>query len=466
MNYHIISYQKKSSQISQLSIIKNKDPPNDLLIAKIFYIGYEKYYIDEKNNLSKFSSKNQNSEYIINLIEKNLTIDLIDIENENITYQSKYLVFNYLKHGNISKYLQDIFNPIPECFVQIIAYKLLKGLKTIHEKNVCHNKLDIKNIMFDDKYNPIIIHFREAKEKTDFSEDFIRLAKTLAVIITNGQFKNSQYVQKKGYFMIKTNCQKCIEGNKFWNSCNNKISQEFIDFFKTLAMPNCVHNINELFKNKWFEKINNDSQYFEETEKNLQIFFEDRYQKLLSFIEQEKQNIDVSSIIDTDKSDIFKPNLIDFSNMRSIGPENNKKIKEIKHELKGILFDYVEINLTSNDNFDDNSFFNRFRTELVEALENHPELKKVEINDNEDLGFIMDFNNCIEGQNLGENFDEGEEEKLNLSIEVEILKYIPDDDNTKYYLVMNLLKGDILDYYHYLKIIKDEANTTIQNLTE
>ena len=472
MTYFIIPNKIKGGCNSQVYMIKNKDPPNDLLIAKIFNKGSEADYQHEKEILSLFSIENEKNEYIIHLLDIKINIDLISIEN--INYESKYLVFNYLKHGNLSKYLTDIIEPIPEIYIKVIAYKLLKGLKTIHENKICHNKLEIRNIMFDDKYNPIIIHFKDAIAKEDFSEDFIKLAKILAVLITNGKFKNSKYLPSKNYFLIKTIPQKVIEDKIFWNTFKDVISDDFINFFNMLAKPKSTFTIEDLFNNKWFEDINNDKKKYEEIQKNLENYFEERYKKMLSCQEKEKQIIDLNSIIDSDKINFFNKNLIKYDNItseRSIHDKNeNLKIKEIKFELKGILFDYIKIEILRkfNDSFDTLKFFSEFMNQLSKNLEQYPESKDLEIQKNETMGFKINLGDNYEEQDKSSvNFEDDDEEgKESLIIYVELLKYVPDDeiDLEKYYLTFNLEQGDIFNYYHYLNILKKESQSIINKI--
>ena len=63
---------------------------------------------------------------------------------DHFSPNSNYLVFDYLKHGNLNEYLYNMekYTPFSEKFVKIIGYKLLKGLKKIHHNQICHNKIE------------------------------------------------------------------------------------------------------------------------------------------------------------------------------------------------------------------------------------------------------------------------------------------------------------------------------------
>jgi serine/threonine protein kinase len=95
-------------------------------------------------------------------------------------------------------------NHIKEIYVKLLCYKLLKGLQKCHENNICHNKIDIKNIMFDNDFNPIIIHFSEASliNNKNFNKDFIGLGIVLAKLMTSGKFISYKYDKNKKRFVF------------------------------------------------------------------------------------------------------------------------------------------------------------------------------------------------------------------------------------------------------------------------
>ena len=108
-------------------------------------------------------------------------------------YNSKYILFDYLQYGNLSKYLANNkhMTDIPTQFVKLFCYKILKGLQIMHSKNISHNKLDANNIMFDNDFNPMIIHFSEEfiSDGNNFKNDFKGLGKIAAKMITSGKYE-------------------------------------------------------------------------------------------------------------------------------------------------------------------------------------------------------------------------------------------------------------------------------------
>ena len=286
----------------------------------------------------------------------------------------------------------------------------------------------------------------------------------MAKLITNGKFKNCKYSETEKCFKIKSGQTKLIKDSIFWGSFEKEISKDFINFFNILLFPNSNINIDDLFKHKWLEKINNDKNYYDDVQKKTETFFQNRYNKLVLSENDEPNVIDTSSILNSEESNHFKKNLFDFSNIdfnRSHTDDNSCKleINEIKHELKGILNDYIEIQLIPNDNFDSKNFFFEFMNELEKALNNSDDLEIIWGKDS------MEFTIIKEEKNEKQNSDEiiEDDDNLSLNINLELLKYTDsNEENDKYYLVMNLVQGDILEYYNFLKKIKKEAKQILK----
>ena len=116
------------------------------------------------------------------------------------------------------------------------------AIKNLHEKNICHNAINISNILFDENYNPKIIHFSEAniiEKKTLLNNDLFNLGQTLAKIISLGKLESIIYNKKSKVFKIKEfNKDKLEEESIFWQKIkiidNIIISEQFINFFHLL----------------------------------------------------------------------------------------------------------------------------------------------------------------------------------------------------------------------------------------
>ena len=120
-----------------------------------------KTYIDDNN-------KARNKDILIN--EINILEDLKKGEKNPIQFipylydsnrnanERLYYTIDYFSKGNLLDYIQNS-DKFSERQAKIIFKKIVEGIKFCHNKNICH--LDIKpaNIIFDNKFEPIIIDF-------------------------------------------------------------------------------------------------------------------------------------------------------------------------------------------------------------------------------------------------------------------------------------------------------------------
>ena len=234
-NYRIISDQIGSGIIGKVHQIQLVQQPYTILIAKIFEEKGEEQYNNEKNILSIILNLNiYNNNYIIKLKNIYIILDFINY----FPYNSKYILFDYLQYGNLSKYLSNInqLSDIPEQFTKLICYKLLKGLQILHNNNISHNKIDINNIMFDNNFNPIIIHFSEAfiNHDNNYKNDFRGIGKIIAKMMTSGKYMYLKFNKIKKYFEIIDCAKRKIRETDFWNIFKEKIGKEFTNFFDKL----------------------------------------------------------------------------------------------------------------------------------------------------------------------------------------------------------------------------------------
>lgn len=484
MNYYtIISNQIGSGSIGKVYQIMETNPPNNILIAKIFEDKGNEQYNNERDILTTLTNL-PNNNYIIKIKNLQINIDFSDL----FPYNSNYILFDYLKNGNLSDYLyrMDIFTGISENIIKLISYKLLNGLKIIHENQICHNKIDINNIMFDNDYNPIIIHFSEAFRITNnnFKKDYLGLAKTIGKLMTSGQLKDIRYYSEKKCFLFEDNFKRISSGKKFWIPFEGKISEEFLDFLNILIKSKRTLNIDDLLNNPWLQIIN-DKDKRTEIENNCKKYFQKIYNNMLDIQRNEFTEFNISSIINIPKGNNSLDNqLINAHRSIDISENYNYKleIKKINNEPKGVLFDFIQIIVNSNNDCEKPYFIYNFLFDLEENI------KKIE-NTNisidypeQYLSISVTFKENINNEiNICEEccdedmiiFDEEEENDINnekddLEIKIDLLKYNQNNEvdlyQDKYYLMFNYIQGDICDYYYYLNIIKKKAKLLLNNI--
>lgn len=495
-NYIIISNQIGSGNIGKVYLIKRIEPPHTLLVAKIFEERGNEQYKNEKEILSLFSNLNEPfSDYIIKLRDIEIALNFDNV----FSFNSRYLLFDYLEYGNLSQYLLYMkeYTKFSETYVKLICYKLLKALDIIHKKNICHNKLDINNIMFDNEFNPIIIHFSEAYiTNNSFRKDFQGLAKILAILMTSGGCVDCECIinpkNKKVILVFIDSFRRKIIDRDFWKKYEKEIPKEFITFFNTLMIKKV--NIDDLLKNEWLKEIKYRDEHYIEIENKLKEYCKIRYKNLLNKKENENINVDINSMIDTtnnyinlkSSNSLIENTLNSDRCSENLDEENNifnLEIKNTTKEPKGILFNYIKITINNKEN---KNFIYGLIMELLKELKNLNDGNDANIRidyDNKYLSFNLtiednneingdqienfeDYENCGEDCNNSDyDFDDNEDYKEDLIINLQMVKYKQEDkfdyNFEQYYLMINYIQGEIYDYYYYFDIIKEKVNSKL-----
>ena len=503
MEYVIDSNKLCKSDYCEIYRIRNKNLPNDILIAKIYRDQTNPYYINESQILQVLTHS-QNNEHIVKL--KLDEIKLI-IDNDIFGHNPAYLIFDYLPHQNLVKYIKDgeMKTQINEKMVKCFGYKLAKAIRTIHQNRIIHNKLDIDMIMFDINFDPVIIHFSEGtmheNEITNNKVDLIGFAKILAKLITNGRFVDFKIKIKdsKKYLYLCDNARNLKSPKKFWIPFGDSISEEFKQFFISL-LRNEYLNFNEILNDPWFNGINSDANIEEETRK----YFSGIYEKnILNEKEFSTEKYDYSKVIMTDNKSNEDLSLFSkFSHdMKSESVQNifnifsELPIRETNFELKGMISEYLLIELSNYTNNNNNNFLvqimfklysefseiKEFKDFTVSIEPAQPEenpylsfdinLNKNDENENENIicdeDEFIDDEDCIISDDIEETFEDNEQ---TLMINLELIQLINNnkqknkkDYKDKFYLVFNYKQGEISFYYHLVKIFKEKAKSILKS---
>ena len=322
-NYEICSNPLGNGKNCEVYKIKEKNHPHSILIAKIYENSRRKYYEKEKRILLKISNSNdvEINDYLIHIKNINARLEI----SKQFKADSTLLTFDFLMHGNIQDYisLKSFGKPISEIYIKLLCYKLLLGLKKIHNNNISHNKIDIRNLMFDDNFNPIIIHFGNDIISDNHQNDFLGLGLILVGLISSKKIISYKFNKKQNNYIFRfysTNNyfhESSCEESVFWkileSNKNVIISKEFIDFFHLLVIPDKILNIDELFNNIWLKDI---KIYHKEIEQNFREEFKNNYfflsqsQKLVNNF---NNNSNLNNIINADEmhESISSKSLID-----------------------------------------------------------------------------------------------------------------------------------------------------------
>ena len=177
MQYVIVSNELCNCTNCKVHIIQNYPNTGESLIAKIFLNPNDQNYENE-HRIFQILLQAQNTTNIVRLRNNNIHL----IHGDEFGPNPRYLFFEFLNHGKLSKYIDSENTPqFTEEMVKFIGYRLLLALQTLHNNHIAHNKLDMENIMLNQTFDPIIIHFKEAianvNQNNEFNDDFERLDK-------------------------------------------------------------------------------------------------------------------------------------------------------------------------------------------------------------------------------------------------------------------------------------------------
>ena len=302
MEYKICSNQIGDGASGKVYKIKGVQEPYPIYILKKYEPPNIQKYEKEKLALAM---TNDDLEPNNNFLLKEKKIEIALTNSDLLAQQnSRYFVFDYLSHGELSEYIYMFKNKnIDEKFVKLLCYKILIALKRCHELDICHNKICPKNIMLDDDFNPIIIHLSEVTMNNEsYKKDYKNLGLVLGNMITSGYFKAISFSEKKNSYFVKTNnnhnsTKSYIEEEKFWEYLNEmsniKVSEEFKTFFDILVKSKNDLNVDDLLQNEWFNDIKQNQKIIED---NLKKEFSNYYNKIKASEKIERYNFDLKAI--------------------------------------------------------------------------------------------------------------------------------------------------------------------------
>ena len=304
---------------SEIFIISEIENPSNKYICKIYNKLNDKYYRNENTILEMLNERTKNnttSKYIIENFSNTGKI-LPDPSINFLTDQ--YFIFKFYVKGKLEDYLINQLNIIKEIFIKLICYKILKGIQYCHDCNICHNNLNITNIVFDENFTPIIIDFSDSinlNSNINFNREeiikyknknFFNLATILLNLITDGkkELMKKYLPNRKGknFFIVENGKNgKKIEEKEFWKMIKNNsfknISNDFIDFFTVLINPKQELNASFLInKYEWLKEFKDDfnninNGYIQKIEKQFFIDFQSRYE-YISNLKKEPQNLNI-----------------------------------------------------------------------------------------------------------------------------------------------------------------------------
>ena len=372
-----------------------------------------------------------------------------------------YYVIDFISKGNLYYYLERHNYDLPERYAKLIFKKIVKGILFCHNRNICH--LDIKplNIIFDKKFNPIIIDFglsdfikNEKKEEIIYKgnkgtreykcpemwgklsykgieSDIFSLGVVLFNLVTGKiGFLTSKKTDKYYNLIINNN------GNydSYWNKIKSQIDKEFSDEFKELYLNMVAFNpserpsIENILNSEWLKEINNLNK---DEENKLENEVNEYLEKLYKDIKDENEEIEIAEKINEEGYSARG------GDNEVIYFDNNLKPKKISENRLNINHHLIINGALSGVNFM-NSLVNEIKNQFKDNI-----LFEVS---KESLRLKVFF------EKEEKNEDEEEDEEMdNCIINLELFEC----ENGKYLLNFLRIGGEVPDYYHNFKKIKE-----------
>ena len=115
----------------------------------------------------------------LNLKNKTYVLTLYDKGEFQIHDELKrlYFVVDYAEKGDLLHYIRRN-GGIGEKYGKLLFKKIVKGIKSCHEQNLCHLDIKVANIILDEKFNPIINDFGLSRQIKKSNNEYILMKGT------------------------------------------------------------------------------------------------------------------------------------------------------------------------------------------------------------------------------------------------------------------------------------------------
>ena len=522
MEYTLIKKLDESLGEEKHSIVyplREKDTRN-ILIVKIYDSSKFNFYDNERNILTRLNDiyGQENNRFF--LMYKNIQYhqNLFEIPGRFRNSHLQFLFFDYLPRLSLLDYISEIGEKINENHAKFLCREILKIIEKLHNINILHNAIDVSNIMFDNDFNTKLIHFSQAtiinniNEGYKLNQDIFLLGLLLTKILTRGIMKTivySEKQQKYGFlFTLPKSVKKEYYGEKkFWEMIKNSgisISEQFKNFFHILIYAKRsteLMNINSLLQNGWLSELDNNVN-------NSPDFFKNDFAELYNIIMEvqiktNQININIKNFINEYDDEIYngddyednvestnKENInMYYSDNQKVSSKDNLSDNNIINNFNKInlnkddnyfkpregCFNYLEINIKNEENYDIKEAINTFMYDLKNGIKTEYEKIGIKVKCNKEKDTLLKISYEIEPLNLvndnieflDKKYEQKIKNKQKFEINVELIEgnksLIEQKKIHQYYLIFNRVDIDKDDFYDHLKFLKDLIRKILKN---
>ncbi len=447
---------------------------NKIYAAKVLEDNESISYFDNEIEILTFL-KDKNIPNIIKMKESGKGI----ISTDKIQKQKPYIILDFMKNGELSKYIYFSKKGFEQKYAKYIFYKILKTVQSIHNNKVCHIDLKLSNIVLDADYHPVICDFgfsRKISEKyklkaylgtrpyvapeiiknipyDGIKADIFSLGVILFHLVLGKECFEEAKFSNENYKLIKSNSYKA-----FWSKFS-EANDDYEDFKKLFfEMVSCNPKkrppIEKILENKWFDGIKDlKDNEIEEIENEIKEVFGNKEQIIINYLRK-------IYIYNNNKGIINNNNKSFISNKKEYF-ECDANIKEIN---EGKCMNYY---LTIKGNLNPVEFMNDLAYQIDQnfqfcsiTIKNKKKLKfkvlfeeKEEEEEEEEVEEKEEEQEQENDDEIKEEEEESDDNKIkikfnrNLVVKIELLK----SDNDIYYLVFLKNLGSLEDFYKYLE---------------
>ena len=257
---------------------------NQTQIDYIFELSTGQNYNNFPSNEIKIGNilNNKNNPYILRYIGNGSG----QITLNNDIFQNKpYVIYENASNNDLNFYIHSNQN-FSERQAKLIFRKILKGIKAIHESNLCHRDIKLDNILLDNNYNPKIYGFHFCCVNSNNLNNFMGTHPYVAPEIVlrkpyNGQKADIFSLGQLLFFLVNKifgfnrpteddNTYKFIklkQYHNFWNFPQFQglnLSESFKNLFVRMVAfePNERPTVDEVLTDQWMQEVNdlNDDQ--------------------------------------------------------------------------------------------------------------------------------------------------------------------------------------------------------------
>ena len=193
-----------------------------------------------------------------------------------------FFIFELCSKGSLNQYINNYLGGFEEKYCKVIFYKIIQGIKVIHDNGICHRDIKMDNILLDDEFNIKICDFGFSCNNKKYLDDYLGTRKYMAPEIVKGMVYDGikADIFSLGILLFNLRTSKFIfdlnkvngislydyikdKNEMIWKIAESNgikgLSKEFKNLFLKMVSyePNERPNINDILNDEWFSEIRN-----------------------------------------------------------------------------------------------------------------------------------------------------------------------------------------------------------------